>query len=74
MAWQYLIYPFKVMGISQTYDGSYSHRKYSTGNKKDYPIDEAGADTGRDYMYAPAEKNLRQGRFGKAKYHMASNA
>lgn len=55
MAWQYLIYPFKVMGISQTYDGSYSHRKYSTGNKKDYPIDEAGADTGRDYMYAPAD-------------------
>ena len=40
---------------SQTYDGSYSHRKYSTGNKKDYPIDEAGADTGRDYMYAPAD-------------------
>lgn len=55
MALQYLIYPFKVMGISQTYDGSYSHRKYSTGNRKDYPIDEAGADTGRNYMYAPAD-------------------
>ncbi len=55
MTFQYLIYPFKTMGISQTYNGDYSHRKYSTGNRKDYPIDEAGADTGRDYMYAPAD-------------------
>lgn len=52
MGYWYFRYPFKVMGISQDYDGSYSHRKYSTGNRKDYPIDEAGSDTGRDWMYA----------------------
>lgn len=52
MGYFYFLYPFKVMGISQSYDGGYSHRKYSTGNRKDYPIDEAGADTGRDWMYA----------------------
>lgn len=55
MALQYFIYPFKTMGISQGYSGSYSHKKYSTGNRKDYPIDEAGSDTGRDYMYAPVD-------------------
>lgn len=60
MAWQYFIYPFKVMGISQTYNGSFSHRKYSTGNRKDYPIDEAGADTGRDWMYAPADMVVKK--------------
>lgn len=52
MGYWYFRYPFKVMGISQNYDGSYSHKKYSTGNRKDYPIDEAGSDTGRDWMYA----------------------
>ena len=52
MGYWYFRYPFKVMGISQNYNGSYSHRKYSTGNRKDYPIDEAGSNTGRDWMYA----------------------
>lgn len=52
MGYWYFRYPFKTMGISQNYNGSYSHKKYSTGNRKDYPIDEAGSDTGRDYMYA----------------------
>lgn len=52
MGYWYFRYPFKTMGISQNYNGSYSHRKYSTGNRKDYPIDEAGSDTGRDWMYA----------------------
>lgn len=52
MGYWYFRYPFKTMGISQNYNGSYSHRKYSTGNRKDYPIDEAGSDTGKDWMYA----------------------
>ncbi|MEG1298300.1 MAG: SH3 domain-containing protein [Anaerovoracaceae bacterium] len=53
MALQYSDYPFKTMGITQSYNGSYSHEKYSKGNRKDYPVDEAGANTGKDYMYAP---------------------
>lgn len=51
----YLTYPFKTMGISQGYNGSYSHAKYSKGKPADYPIDEAGADTGKDWMYAPVD-------------------
>lgn len=52
---QYAEYPFKAMGISQGPSGSYSHTKYSQGSPKDYPIDEAGANTGKDYMYAPCD-------------------
>lgn len=52
---QYLTYPFKTMGISQGYFGSYSHAKYSKGKPADYPVDEAGANTGRDWMYAPVD-------------------
>lgn len=55
MGYFYFRYPFKTMGISQDYDGSYSHKKYSTGNRKDWPIDEAGSGTGRDWMYAPVD-------------------
>ena len=52
---QYAEYPFKTMGISQGPSGSYSHAKYSQGSPKDYPVDEAGANTGKDYMYAPCD-------------------
>lgn len=50
------VYPMKKMKITQSYNGSVSHLPYSSGNKKDYPIDEAGADSGRDYMLCPCDK------------------
>lgn len=53
-----LIYPFKVMRITQTYGGGTSHYKHTTGSPKDYPIDEGGADTGRDGMYAPCNVKI----------------
>ena len=49
----HLIYPFKVMRITQTYLGKTSHLPHNTGTPKDYPIDEGCSDTGRDWMYAP---------------------
>lgn len=52
----YLIYPFKNMKITQTYLGSESHLAHTTGNITDYPIDEAGADGGREYMYCPCNE------------------
>ena len=52
----YLIYPMKVMKISQGYTGNYSHAPHSDGSPKDYPWDEAGADSGREYCYCPCDK------------------
>lgn len=39
----YFTYPKKVMNISQTYLGTYSHYPHITGIPKDYPIDDSGA-------------------------------
>lgn len=52
---EYLTYPFKTMRITQTYNGNTSHKPHTTGNIKDFPIDEGGADSGRDAMYAPCD-------------------
>lgn len=51
----YLVYPCKVMGISQSYTGIYSHKTNLTGSPCDYPIDEAGNDTGRTWMFCPCD-------------------
>lgn len=51
-----LIYPMKIMGISQSYKGSFSHAKYYKGKPNDYPIDDAGKDTGKDGIYCPCNK------------------
>lgn len=52
---QYLKYPVKTMGISQNYNGKYSHYGESHGNPCAYPIDDACSDSGRDYFYAPCD-------------------
>jgi len=44
------------MRITQTYLGSTSHLKHTTGYPKDYPIDDAGKDTGRDPIYCPCDE------------------
>ena len=46
-------YPTKVMSITQSYKGSFSHSKNYSGSPRDYPIDEACGDAGRSYFYAP---------------------
>lgn len=51
-----LTYPMKTMGISQSYKGSFSHAKYYNGKPNDYPIDDAGKDTGKDSVYCPCDK------------------
>lgn len=52
----YLIYPTKTMKISQSYTGTTSHLPHMKGSPKDYPWDEAGADSGREYFYCPCDK------------------
>lgn len=52
----YLTYPFKEMHITQNYYGRTSHYPHTTGNIKDYPIDEAGTDAGRDPFYCPCDE------------------
>ena len=56
MSKNYLIFPMKVMGITQTYDGKTSHYVSSHGSPADYPIDIAGADTGRSPFYCPCDE------------------
>lgn len=56
MTKNYLTYPFKVMRITQNYNGKTSHYPHTQGNIKDYPIDEGGKDTGRDGFYCPCDK------------------
>ena len=55
-----LIYPFRVMRITQRYDGKTSHLPHTTGSPRDYPIDEGGADGGRDSCYAVTDWIVRR--------------
>lgn len=53
----YLTYPVKVMNITQTYNGTTSHRPHwDYATPKDYPIDEACEDTGRSWFYCPCDE------------------
>ena len=52
----YLTYPTKVMRITQTYLGGTSHYPHTTGTPKDYPIDEACSDSGREWFYCPCNE------------------
>ncbi len=55
---EYLTYPFKIMRITQNYFGITSHKPHTTGNIKDFPIDEAGKDAGRDAVYARCKMKI----------------
>ena len=46
----------KVMGITQAYNGKTSHYASSHGSPADYPIDIAGADTGRSAFFCPCDE------------------
>ncbi len=52
---QYLIYPTKVMNISQSYSDNFSHRDSSLGKPRSYPIDEACASGNNAFFYAPCD-------------------
>lgn len=52
----YMIYPMKTMKITQNYLGKTSHLPHTTGNPKDYPIDDGGKDSGRDAIYCPCDE------------------
>ena len=52
----YLTYPTKVLNITQNYENSYSHAPHSQGTPADYPIDDACADSGRDWFYCPCDE------------------
>ncbi len=52
---QKLIYPTKVMNITQNYNGKTSHYPESHGKPCAYPIDENCGTSGRGYFYAPCD-------------------
>ena len=56
MAKNYLIYPCKVMRITQNYNGKTSHYPHTVGSPKDYPVDEGGKDSGRDGFYCDCDE------------------
>ncbi|MCM1544863.1 MAG: peptidoglycan-binding protein [Ruminococcus sp.] len=60
MSKNYLTYPFKVMRITQNYNGTTSHKPHTTGNIVDYPIDEGGKDAGRDPIYARCKLTVKR--------------
>lgn len=46
----------KCLNITQSYTGTYSHRKNFKGIPKDYPTDNAGVNTGKDWIYCPCDE------------------
>ena len=53
----YLIYPIKVMNITQTYENDFSHSRHTIGTPKDYPIDDnCGAAGANGYFYCPCDE------------------
>lgn len=52
----YLVFPMATINITQSYTGTTSHKPHTTGTPSDYPIDCAGADTGRDYFICPCDE------------------
>lgn len=54
----YLIYPCKIMRITQNYNGKTSHNPHTVGSPKDYPIDEGCRDSGREWLYCPCDKMI----------------
>ncbi len=53
----YLIYPLKMMNITQGYQGNYSHKSHQTGKPQDFPIDDNGGSVKKDaYFYCPCDE------------------
>lgn len=55
----YLIYPIKIMNITQTYFNDFSHERHTIGTPKDYPIDDnCGSPGPNGYFYCPCDKMI----------------
>lgn len=52
----YLTYPMKNMYVSQNYTDGYSHAPHSNGTPPDYPIDDCGAGSDREWFYCPCDE------------------
>lgn len=51
--------PMETIRVTQNYNGGRSHYNHSHGDKKDYPIDLAGADGGQSCIFIPEGINMR---------------
>lgn len=55
----YLIYPIKLMNITQTYENDFTHKRHTIGKPKDYPIDDNCGSTKKDgYFYCPCDEMI----------------
>jgi murein DD-endopeptidase MepM/ murein hydrolase activator NlpD len=66
-----LIYPFKTIRITQSYSEG-AHKKHTTGDYKDYPLDDGGKDGNRDYFHCPCDHMTVKRLYGNADvgYHI----
>lgn len=54
----YAKFPMHYLKVSQTYNGSGHKSHWYNATPKDYPIDLAGEDGGRDYLYSPVDMKV----------------
>lgn len=54
----YLTYPLKVMNMTQSYKGNYTHEGHQKGNTKDYPVDDACGSGNDSYFYCPCDEMI----------------
>ena len=55
---KYNVLGVETLNITQSYDGSKSHKPHTTGSPKDYPIDLAGADAGQSAFFAMVDMKV----------------
>ncbi|MFR5857498.1 MAG: SH3 domain-containing protein [Bacilli bacterium] len=61
----YLIYPLKIMNITQTYKNDFTHSRHTVGTPKDYPIDDnCGSPGPNGYFYCPCDNMIVKKIFG----------
>lgn len=64
----YLIYPLKIMNLTQSYNEGKRHRSHYLGWPKDYPIDDNCGDSKKDgYFYCPCDEMVVKKIYGVGK-------
>lgn len=55
---KYNVFGMETLNVTQSYNGTTSHKPHTTGIPKDYPIDVAGADGGQSALFAKVDMKV----------------
>lgn len=55
---KYNVFGMETLNVTQSYNGTTSHKPHTTGSPKDYPIDVAGADGGQSALFAKVDMKV----------------